>query len=116
MNTVVSGRVVRRKEFQGEFGQHPLHPNAEFSTGAADAAGLLFKSHGLTLNRILCVHRLTLHTSTSQKYMTIKFILTAQFVDSRQHIHSNTQHTSITKATQVCVCQLMYVCVFDLCR
>ncbi len=67
VSTVVPG--LAGEQLECEFRQHPLHPDAEFSAGAADAAGLLLQSHGLSGRGVLGVCRIPLkhtHTHTSQ--------------------------------------------------
>ncbi len=80
VSTVVPG--LAGEQLECEFRQHPLHPDAEFSAGAADAAGLLLQSHGLSGRGVLGVCRIPLkHTHTHHKHAS--------------HTRAHTSHQSV---------------------
>lgn len=66
VSTLVPG--LAGEQLECEFRQHPLHPDAQFSAGAADAAGLLLQSHGLTGRWLLCVRRIPLKHTQEKVY------------------------------------------------
>ena len=66
--TRVLGGGVRGEQLGRDFGEHPLHPQAEPAAGAPDAAGLLLQGHRVWEGTVLARwHRVPLgdtHTHT----------------------------------------------------